>query len=117
MCVAHGGAAPQVKRKAGERLLELVDSALVELDRILRSRSADNADKIRAANSVLDRVRETARVGKREVSGPGGGPVEVGMTTDRACALLAPVLGVQPAEVLNELARRRREHVEAERTD
>ena len=40
ICRSHGGAAPQVKRRAEERLASLVDSAIAELGRLLLSKPA-----------------------------------------------------------------------------
>jgi hypothetical protein len=55
VCRIHGGAAPQVKRSAQLRLLELIDPAIArlahEMDKATRS-----ADRQRAANSILDRA-------------------------------------------------------------
>ncbi len=62
-CRAHGGAAPQVRRKAALRLLELVDPAIAVLAREMVN-ADKSADRQRAANSVLDRagVPRTATV-------------------------------------------------------
>ena len=63
ICRAHGGAAPQVRRKAALRLLELVDPAIAVLAREMVN-ADKSADRQRAANSVLDRagVPRTATV-------------------------------------------------------
>lgn len=55
VCRYHGGAAPQVQRKAKLRLLELVDPAIATLAREMAS-AEKSADKQRAANSILDRA-------------------------------------------------------------
>ena len=55
MCRSHGGAAPQVKRAARERLNDLIDPAINELGR--RLEDPDNpALSLRAATDVLDRT-------------------------------------------------------------
>jgi hypothetical protein len=56
VCVKHGGNHPGHKRKAKERLLELVDPALAELHRVLTDKHADDAVKVRAALGILDRT-------------------------------------------------------------
>lgn len=63
VCRNHGGSAPQVRRKAAIRLLELVDPAIAVLAREMVS-ADKSADRQRAANSVLDRagVPRTATV-------------------------------------------------------
>lgn len=63
VCDTHGGKAPQVRRKAAIRLLELVDPAIAVLAREMVS-ADKSADRQRAANSVLDRagVPRTATV-------------------------------------------------------
>ncbi len=55
VCRLHGGSAPAVKRAAALRLAELVDPAIATLAREMNA--ADNsADRLRAANSILDRA-------------------------------------------------------------
>ena len=54
VCRVHGGAAPQVKAKARERLLEAADPASAELLRIL-TEAEDDAVRLRAATAILDR--------------------------------------------------------------
>ena len=82
VCRFHGGAAPQVVRSAKLRLAELVDPAIVNLARILAGDAAawqllepptetrsgvwkqvgiDHADKIRAAEAILDRTGHPRR--------------------------------------------------------
>jgi hypothetical protein len=53
VCRSHGGAAPQVKRRAEERLAALVDPAIDELRKLLRSKSP--AVVLGAVKDVLDR--------------------------------------------------------------
>lgn len=54
VCPMHGGRAPQVKRRAHERLMALVDPAIDGLRRALESN--DLAAVNRAARTVLDRT-------------------------------------------------------------
>ena len=54
VCRLHGGAAPQVKRAAKLRLLELVDPAIATLARIMAT-SENEALRLKAADSILDR--------------------------------------------------------------
>lgn len=55
VCTSHGGKAPQVRRKAALRLLELVDPAIGTLAREM-VQADKSADRQRAANSILDRA-------------------------------------------------------------
>lgn len=55
VCVTHGGAAPQVKRSAHERLAEMVDPLLSELFRIAQSGEND-AVRLSAIKDALDRA-------------------------------------------------------------
>lgn len=55
VCRFHGGAAPQVQRKARLRLLELVDPAIATLAREMVN-ADKSGDRQRAANSILDRA-------------------------------------------------------------
>lgn len=55
VCATHGGSAPQVRRKATLRLLELVDPAIGTLAREM-VQADKSADRQRAANSILDRA-------------------------------------------------------------
>lgn len=55
VCIKHGGGAPQVRRKASLRLLELIDPAIATLAREMAT-AEKSADKQRAANSILDRA-------------------------------------------------------------
>lgn len=56
VCVIHGGRAPQVQRKAKLRLLELVDPAIATLAREMTNQNAKPSDRLRAADSILDRA-------------------------------------------------------------
>lgn len=55
VCRFHGGGAPAVKQKAALRLAQLVDPAIGTLARVMVKAEKD-ADKLRAANSILDRA-------------------------------------------------------------
>lgn len=61
MCVSHGGAAPQVKERANQRLLALVEPAITALERIIRSGDSDGV-KLAACRDVLDRAGFRAAV-------------------------------------------------------
>lgn len=61
VCRVHGGAAPQVQRRAALRLLELVDPAIATLAREM-AQADKSADRQRAANSILDRAGVPRRV-------------------------------------------------------
>lgn len=56
VCVSHGAGSPQAKLAARERLAALVDPALEALREVLDDPDAKPADKLRAAESVLDRT-------------------------------------------------------------
>lgn len=60
VCKMHGGGAPQVKRKAALRLLELIDPAVATLAREMTTAPL-SADRQRAANSILDRAGVSRR--------------------------------------------------------
>lgn len=55
VCRMHGGAAPQVKKRAAMRLLELIDPAITTLAREMAT-ATRSSDRQRAANSILDRA-------------------------------------------------------------
>lgn len=55
VCRYHGGGAPQVKARARERLLAMVDPALTELSRLLRKSKLDPV-RMAAVKDVLDRA-------------------------------------------------------------
>lgn len=62
VCRVHGGSAPQVRRKAAMRLLELVDPAVATLAKTMVDKDAPHAARIRAAENVLDRAGLPRRV-------------------------------------------------------
>lgn len=53
VCRYHGGAAPQVKQKAAERLAALVSPAITTLGKLLRSKQEHV--RLKAVQDVLDR--------------------------------------------------------------
>jgi hypothetical protein len=55
VCRSHGGSARQVKEAARRRLLELVDPALVRLDRMVRE-SDDERVVLAAVKEILTRA-------------------------------------------------------------
>lgn len=63
VCRMHGGSAPQVKRSARLRLLELVDPAIAQLARIMAGAmpEARPSDVLRAVENVLDRTGHPRR--------------------------------------------------------
>lgn len=56
VCRFHGGALPQVRDQARIRLAALVEPAIETLDTERRNKKATPTDRIRAANSILDRA-------------------------------------------------------------
>ncbi|QEE61601.1 hypothetical protein FVA74_08435 [Salinibacterium sp. dk2585] len=56
VCKKHGGAAAHIQRKAKERLMNMVNPALVELNKILLAPATSDGDKLRAISMVLDRT-------------------------------------------------------------
>lgn len=56
VCTSHGGAAPQVRKKARERLLDLLDPAIGQLAKLLNREDVDDAVRLRAVTALLDRV-------------------------------------------------------------
>jgi hypothetical protein len=70
VCRMHGGSAPQVRAKANLRLLEMVLPAIRELRKIIDSKKASDADKLRAIQLLLNRTgfseRQTIDLTMRE---------------------------------------------------
>jgi hypothetical protein len=54
VCRVHGGAAPQVKAKALERIKALVDPAIDRLDATIRDK--DHPQSVLASRDILDRA-------------------------------------------------------------
>ena len=73
MCRYHGGMAPQVQKKARERLAALVDPAISRLTQLLREKK-DKRVALSAVKDILDRNELTGR-STLELTGPGGGPI------------------------------------------
>ena len=73
VCRFHGGSAPQVKKKARQRLAELVDPAIKRL-RILVDEKKDKRVALAAARDILDR-NDLIGTSRHELTGPGGGPI------------------------------------------
>ncbi|GAA2084613.1 hypothetical protein GCM10009821_27510 [Aeromicrobium halocynthiae] len=63
VCMSHGGAAPQVRRKANERLLNGVPKMLTELKRLATDESMPPNVRLAAIRDWLDRagIGETAK--------------------------------------------------------
>ncbi|MGF6823289.1 glutamine synthetase adenylyltransferase [Microbacterium sp. ZKA21] len=66
ICRHHGGAAAQVQRRAGLRLMEVVDPAIATLVRVM-VHSPNMSEQMRAADSLLDR----AGIGRSGEAAPG----------------------------------------------
>lgn len=56
VCMSHGGAAPQVRRKANERLLQGVPKMLTELKRLATDESMPANVRLAAVRDWLDRA-------------------------------------------------------------
>lgn len=56
VCTTHGGAAPQVQKSAKQRLMEMVEPAMIELRKIIDRDDTVDSDKLRAIQMVLDRA-------------------------------------------------------------
>ena len=56
VCDRHGGKAPQTKKAARQRLAEMVDPALNELEELLTMRKESPAVVLGAVNTILDRA-------------------------------------------------------------
>jgi len=89
VCRFHGGSAPQVQKKAEERLEEMADAATKQMqnrlsdvfDRLDTAETHDEYVKLlrearQLTTSILDRAGK-GPTEKREVTGDGGGPVQV----------------------------------------
>jgi hypothetical protein len=89
VCYQHGGAAEQVQKKAQERLDEMADSTTAKLQERLddvfgRLDDAEDHDQFvkllrevrQLTTNILDRT-DHGPTETREVTGDGGGPVEV----------------------------------------
>lgn len=56
VCRFHGGATPQVKKKARERLMDMIDPAVTHLQKIIEKDTTSDADRLRAIQMLLDRT-------------------------------------------------------------
>ena len=56
VCRMHGGSSKHVQKRARERLMEMVDPALVQLNRMLEAPTTSDSDRTRIALAVLDRT-------------------------------------------------------------
>lgn len=74
VCRVHGGAAPQVRSKALERLAMAFDPALAYLLRASRQKQI-NAAGVTAARDLLDRAGFKP-ADKQEITGANGGPLQ-----------------------------------------
>jgi hypothetical protein len=63
VCRMHGGAAPQVRRRAQQRILEASDKAAFRLVEMMQDKSIPPAIQLAAARDLLDRA---GIVGKQE---------------------------------------------------
>lgn len=85
VCRAHGAAAPQVRKAAALRLIEMQDPAIAEHLRILRKPDTSDADRLKAIQMVYDRTGLKPGV---DVSLHGPTPWEqldeAALTTDRS---------------------------------
>lgn len=67
VCRAHGGASPQARRAARERLLGTVDEAIGTLQ--FQMKQADKpADRIKAASELLRRAQQTGLLDEPSVT-------------------------------------------------
>lgn len=77
VCIQHGGANPQVKRKAQERMEAAADAVAAALLKIVLddSGAVDPKDRIAAGRDILDRAGYSAvKRSEHEVSVTQGGP-------------------------------------------
>ena len=91
VCKKHGGAAPQVKRKAAQRLRALVHPAIDRLEKMIAD-DENPTQALAAARDVLDRVPETSKHQKIDL----GGEVKTGdpgrnVLTDEVLAKLIAI--------------------------
>jgi hypothetical protein len=64
VCRMHGGAAPQVRRRAAQRILEASDQAAYRLVQMMQDKSLPPAVQLAAARDLLDRAN---LAGKQEI--------------------------------------------------
>jgi hypothetical protein len=75
VCHYHGGGAPQVLRKAQERLAILVDPAITRLGELVQQTEYPST-AYKACKDVLDRTGFKP-IARREHSGSDGGPISI----------------------------------------
>lgn len=85
VCRVHGGAAPQVRAKAQERLLALVDPALAVLSHAMRQKAKQLPVAVQAARDVLDRNN----LGGKQFLELSGGVIDAEVLRQRRAARLA----------------------------
>lgn len=89
VCYQHGGAAPQVQKKAQERLDEMADKTTADIQRNIEDlqEEYEHIDDPEAKLAIMSEMRRLWKIildrtghgptEKREVSGEGGGPIEI----------------------------------------
>lgn len=75
VCRLHGGAAPQVKQKAMERLMALQNPAIDRLTKLISQEEFPTV-AYAASRDVLDRTMGKAKE-QVELTGSEGGPIEI----------------------------------------
>lgn len=73
VCRTHGGAAPQVREKAQQRILAMVNPALAELRKLIGGADSESV-KLSAIKDVLDRAGVGAKQAV-EITGKDGKPL------------------------------------------
>ena len=82
VCRMHGGSAPQVKRKAAERLLDMQSPALARLLELIQQTEFPST-AYQAVRDVLDRTMGRPQESvELQHTGHGGGPVQVVISHD-----------------------------------
>ncbi|WP_308197504.1 HGGxSTG domain-containing protein [Rathayibacter sp. VKM Ac-2927] len=61
VCSTHGGRAPQVRRRAQQRIAEAADKAAFTMEQIMMNLNTSDRDKIAAAKDLLDRNGFTSK--------------------------------------------------------
>ena len=69
VCRSHGSGSPQARRAAALRLSDLVLPAIATFARVLADPDAKSADKIRAAEAILDRAGYPRTTRAEQMSG------------------------------------------------
>lgn len=108
VCHKHGGSAPQVKRKAAERIANASDVAAVKLVQLIQDPSVPYAIQLAAAKDLLDRAEVT---GKAKVE------LEVKPWEELLSGIVADVPEGAPMREFPQLAEGTALVVDAERVD